>query len=96
MIKTESLTRHFQLGEQVTALDSVSVSISAGEYVAVTGPSGSGKSTFMGIVGCLDRPTFGKCWIDGVETSDLLLMIWPQQEIAKSASSFKISIFSIG
>ena len=71
MIKTENLTRHFQLGEQVTALDSVSVSIAAGEYVAVTGPSGSGKSTFMGIVGCLDRPTFGKCWIDGVETSDL-------------------------
>ena len=71
VIKTENLTRHFQLGEQVTALDGVTVSIAAGEYVAVTGPSGSGKSTFMGIVGCLDRPTRGKCWIDGVETSDL-------------------------
>ena len=71
MIKTENLTRHFQLGEQVNALDGVTVSIAAGEYVAVTGPSGSGKSTFMGIVGCLDRPTRGKCWIDGVETSDL-------------------------
>ena len=71
MIKTENLTRHFQLGEQVTALDGVTVSIAAGEYVAVTGPSGSGKSTFMGIVGCLDRPTHGKSWIDGVETSDL-------------------------
>jgi len=71
MIKTEGLTRRFQLGEQVNALDGVTVSIAAGEYVAVTGPSGSGKSTFMGIVGCLDRPTRGKCWIDGVETSDL-------------------------
>ena len=71
MIKTENVTRHFQLGEQVTALDAVTVSIAAGEYVAVTGPSGSGKSTFMGIVGCLDSPTRGKCWIDGVETSDL-------------------------
>ena len=71
MIKTENLSRHYQLGEQVTALEGVSVSIDAGEYVAITGPSGSGKSTFMGIVGCLDRPTRGKCWIDGVETSDL-------------------------
>jgi putative ABC transport system ATP-binding protein len=71
VIKTENLTRHFQLGGQVTALDAVTVSIAAGEYVAVTGPSGSGKSTFMGLVGCLDRPTRGKCWIDGVETSEL-------------------------
>ncbi|MEH2564280.1 MULTISPECIES: ABC transporter ATP-binding protein [unclassified Bradyrhizobium] len=71
MIRTENLTRHFQLGEQVTALEGVSVSIDDGEYVAITGPSGSGKSTFMGIVGCLDRPTHGRCWIDGVDTSDL-------------------------
>ena len=71
MIRTENLSRHFQLGEQVTALEGVTVSIDAGEYVAITGPSGSGKSTFMGIVGCLDRPTRGKCWIDGVETSEL-------------------------
>ncbi len=71
VIRTENLSRHFQLGEQVTALEGVTVSIDAGEYVAITGPSGSGKSTFMGIVGCLDRPTRGKCWIDGVETSDL-------------------------
>jgi putative ABC transport system ATP-binding protein len=71
VIRTENLTRHFQLGEQVTALEDVTVSIEAGEYLAVTGPSGSGKSTFMGIVGCLDRPTRGKCWIDGVDTAGL-------------------------
>jgi putative ABC transport system ATP-binding protein len=71
VIRTENLSRHFQLGEKVTALEDVTVSIDAGEYVAITGPSGSGKSTFMGLVGCLDRPTRGKCWIDGVETSDL-------------------------
>jgi putative ABC transport system ATP-binding protein len=71
VIRTENLTRHFQLDEQVTALEGVSVSIDDGEYVAITGPSGSGKSTFMGIVGCLDRPTRGRCWIDGVDTSDL-------------------------
>jgi putative ABC transport system ATP-binding protein len=71
VIRTENLTRHYQLGEQVIALEDVNVSIVAGEYVAVVGPSGSGKSTFMSIVGCLDRPTRGKCWIDGVDTSGL-------------------------
>jgi putative ABC transport system ATP-binding protein len=71
VIRTENLTRYFQLGGQVTALEGVTVSIGAGEYVAVVGPSGSGKSTFMGIVGCLDRPTRGRCWIDGVDTSEL-------------------------
>ena len=78
MIRTENLSRHFQLGEKVTALQGVTVSIDAGEYVAITGPSGSGKSTFMGLVGCLDRPTRGKCWIDGVEIPTWVLTIWPQ------------------
>jgi putative ABC transport system ATP-binding protein len=71
VIRTENLTRHFQLGETVTAVQDVSVSIDAGEFVAVSGPSGSGKSTFMSIIGCLDRPTSGKCWVDGKETSSL-------------------------
>jgi putative ABC transport system ATP-binding protein len=71
VIRTENLTRHFQLGETVTAVQDVSVSIDAGEFVAVSGPSGSGKSTFMSIIGCLDRPTSGKCWVDGEETSSL-------------------------
>jgi putative ABC transport system ATP-binding protein len=71
MIRTEHLTRHFHLGDTVAALKDVSVSIDPQEFLAVTGPSGSGKSTFMNIIGCLDRPTSGSCWIDGEETSDL-------------------------
>ena len=71
MIRTEKLTRRFHLGETVTALEDVSVSIAPRDFLAVIGPSGSGKSTFMNIIGCLDRPTSGKCWVDGQEISGL-------------------------
>ena len=71
MIRTEKLSRRFHLGETVTALEDVSVSIAAREFLAVIGPSGSGKSTFMNLIGCLDRPTSGRCWVDGQETSSL-------------------------
>ena len=69
MIRTQKLSRRFHLGETVAALEDVSVSIAAREFLAVIGPSGSSKSTFMNIIGCLDRPTSGRCWVDGQETS---------------------------
>lgn len=56
---------------QVEALKGVSLAISDGDFVTITGPSGSGKSTLMHVVGCLLRPTEGEVWIEGVRISNL-------------------------
>jgi putative ABC transport system ATP-binding protein len=61
LIEVENVTKRYDMGkESIFALDDVSLSIDANQYVAIMGPSGSGKSTLMNIVGCLDRPTSGE------------------------------------
>ncbi|MDF2838532.1 MAG: putative drug efflux transporter ATP-binding protein [Evtepia sp.] len=59
------------LESEVRALDGVNLSVDRGEFLAVVGPSGSGKSTLMNILGCLDIPSHGTYWIDGVDVSEL-------------------------
>lgn len=72
MIRLENITKVYKMGDnEVRALDGVSIHIRPHEYVAVIGPSGSGKSTLMNMIGCLDTPTSGKFWIDGVEVSKM-------------------------
>ena len=68
MVEAVNLTKHYRLGEQVVvALDDVSFSIAAGEFVAIMGPSGSGKSTLMNLIGALDVPSSGGLRVAGRE-----------------------------
>jgi putative ABC transport system ATP-binding protein len=72
VIRVQGLTRTYSVGESaVQALRGVSLEVRRGEFVALTGPSGSGKSTFMHLLGCLDRPTSGSIWLNGVDVSGL-------------------------
>lgn len=71
-IHLEKITKLYQLPDTVfQALHEVDLTIQAGEYCAIMGPSGSGKSTMMNIIGCLDRPSTGQYWLDGIEVSTL-------------------------
>jgi putative ABC transport system ATP-binding protein len=72
MFRLESISKQYLQGEQkVTALQSTSLEIAAGEFVAVVGPSGSGKSTMLTLLGGMLAPTEGKVWFDGESLYDL-------------------------
>ncbi len=68
LVELTDLERHYLVGEQlVRALAGIDLSISSGEFVAIMGASGSGKSTLMNTLGCLDRPTRGSYFLDGLD-----------------------------
>lgn len=71
MIETHDLTRIYGDGEEIRALDGVSMSVEAGEFLAIMGPSGSGKSTLLNVLGTLDSPTSGKVLVNGQDLSTL-------------------------
>ncbi len=72
MIRFEDIHKIYEMGsQQVKALNGVSMSFAKGSFWAVMGPSGSGKSTMMNILGCLDRPTSGKYFLEEQDVSVL-------------------------
>jgi putative ABC transport system ATP-binding protein len=72
IIHTTDIAKNYIMGEEeIHALQSISISIRRGEYVAFMGPSGSGKSTMMNIIGCLDTPSSGTYILNNNNVSDL-------------------------
>jgi putative ABC transport system ATP-binding protein len=72
IIKIVGLSKTYKVGEvEVHALRSIDLAIDEGEFVAIMGSSGSGKSTIMNLIGCLDKPSLGEYFLDGVNTSSL-------------------------
>ncbi len=72
LLSLHRITRVYGQGEsEVRALDGVDLDIYPGEFIAVMGPSGSGKSTAMNVLGCLDRPTSGEYFFQGVEVGSI-------------------------
>jgi putative ABC transport system ATP-binding protein len=79
IIQLEGITKFYQMGEvTVHALDGVDLLVEQGEYCAIMGASGSGKSTMMNIIGCLDRPTDGRYYLDSLEVANV-----PDNDLAK-------------
>ena len=80
VIRTQGLSKIYSAGTEaeVAALRGVDLTINRGEFVAIMGPSGSGKSTLMNLIGCLDTPSAGTYFCDGVDVSTL-----DKEELAK-------------
>lgn len=72
IIELKGLQKDYQVGdEKVRALRGIDLTISKGEFVAIMGASGSGKSTLLNILGCLDKPSEGDYWLDGINVRSM-------------------------
>src|SRR5205085_10856490 len=71
LVELRGVSKIYHLGgEEIRALDNVTLDIGAGEFISIVGPSGSGKSTLMHILGCLDSPSNGTIQLDGTMIHD--------------------------
>jgi len=86
VLETEKLDKVYKLGgRQVRALSDVNIQVKKGDFISIMGPSGSGKTTLLNMLGCLDKPTYGKVVLDGVNITKV-----PEKGL------FKIRKYKIG
>ncbi len=72
IVKVENIDKSYNLGSmELRVLKNLDFHVDQGEYVAIMGPSGSGKSTLLNLLGCLDRPTRGRYYLDGDDVSQM-------------------------
>lgn len=71
VLELNQVSRHFESGLAVQALVDANLWLEPGEWLAITGPSGAGKSTLLNVIGCLDRPTSGRYFFEGIDTATL-------------------------
>jgi len=94
IVTIRELSKIYRQGDiNVTALDRISLDIAEGEFLALMGPSGSGKSTLLHIIAGIDRPTSGKCAVQGIEVTQLnesQLADWRNQNVGFVFQTFNL------
>ncbi|MFA5193987.1 MAG: ABC transporter ATP-binding protein [Verrucomicrobiia bacterium] len=94
IVQIRELSKVYQHGDiEVVALNSISLDIGRGEFVALMGPSGSGKSTLLHIIAGIDWPTSGRCVVEGTDVADLSeteLAAWRKQHVGFVFQTFNL------
>lgn len=94
IVTVRNLSKIYQQGEiNVTALNSISLDIAAGEFLTLMGPSGSGKSTLLHIIAGIDRPTSGECRVQDTDVAKLNeseLAVWRNQNVGFVFQTFNL------